>query len=183
MLMPFFPICTCKGAAYGFLLLSHLQSAHAPDPGRASHGLRRVSGHVPLGGQRRVYRTLETLTVVSDKGPAAVGVGTVLPGTSCRELTQRNVKLGRRASDREAGIVSSVTAAVNAKILWRAGAAGPEFHRLDDMIGLHNFDDHALYGYAMKLQLLERQRTFRYESGKRAFDGLMQNIRQQVSSL
>ena len=32
-------------------------------------------------------------------------------------------------------------------------------------------------------QLLERQRTFRYESGKRAFDGLMQNIRQQVSSL
>lgn len=51
------------------------------------------------------------------------------------------------------------------------------------MIGLHNFDDHALYGYAMKLQLLERQRTFRYESGKRAFDGLMQNIRQQVSSL
>lgn len=34
-----------------------------------------------------------------------------------------------------------------------------------------------------ELQLLERQRTFRYESGKRAFDGLMQNIRQQVSSL
>ena len=58
-----------------------------------------------------------------------------------------------------------------------------EFRRLDGMIGLHNFDDHALYGYAMKLQLLERQRTFRYESGKRAFDGLMQNIRQQVSSL
>lgn len=35
----------------------------------------------------------------------------------------------------------------------------------------------------MKLQLLERQRTFRYEAGKRAFDELMAGIRQQVSSL
>ena len=39
------------------------------------------------------------------------------------------------------------------------------------------------FGYAMKLQLLERQRTFRYEAGKRAFDELMVGIRQQVSSL
>ena len=51
------------------------------------------------------------------------------------------------------------------------------------MVGLHNFDDHALYGYAMKLRLLERQQGFRYEPGKRAFDGLMANIRQQVASL
>ena len=48
------------------------------------------------------------------------------------------------------------------------------------MIGLHNFDDHALYGYAMKLQLLERQRTFRYEAGKQAFEGLLDHIRQQI---
>ena len=46
-----------------------------------------------------------------------------------------------------------------------------------------NFDEYALYGYAMKLQLLERQRTFRYDRGKQAFDGLMDNIRQQISSL
>ena len=51
------------------------------------------------------------------------------------------------------------------------------------MIGLHNFDEHALYGYAMKLRLLERQQGFRYEAGKRAFDGLMDHIRQQVVSL
>ena len=58
-----------------------------------------------------------------------------------------------------------------------------EFRRLDGMIGLHNFDDHALYGYAMKLQLLERQRLFRREAGKRAFDGLAAHIRQQIPSL
>lgn len=107
----------------------------------------------------------------------------------CRELTyQRNVKLGRPCavpSDRDAGIVQTVTAAVNAEnpLEGERLLLDLEFRRLDGMIGLHNFDDHALYGYAMKLQLLERQRTFRYESGKRAFDGLMQNIRQQVSSL
>ena len=111
------------------------------------------------------------------------------PVALCRELTyQRNVKLGRPCavpSDRDAGIVQTVTAAVNAEnpLEGERLLLDLEFRRLDGMIGLHNFDDHALYGYAMKLQLLERQRTFRYESGKRAFDGLMQNIRQQVSSL
>ena len=124
-----------------------------------------------------VYRTLEELTVDSDKGALS------------RELTyQRNVKLGRPCavpSDRDAGIVQTVTAAVNAEnpLEGERLLLDLEFRRLDGMIGLHNFDDHALYGYAMKLQLLERQRTFRYESGKRAFDGLMQSIRQQVSSL
>ena len=111
------------------------------------------------------------------------------PVALCRELTyQRNVKLGRPCavpSDRDAGIVQTVTAAVNAEnpLEGERLLLDLEFRRLDGMIGLHNFDDHALYGYAMKLQLLERQRTFRYESGKRAFDGLMQSIRQQVSSL
>ena len=58
-----------------------------------------------------------------------------------------------------------------------------QFRRLDDMIGLHNFDEHALYGYAMKLQLLERQRGFRYDRGKQVFSGLMDNIRRQISDL
>ena len=101
---------------------------------------------------------------------------------------QRNVKLGRPCaipSDRDAGIVQTVTAAVNAEnpLEGERLLLDLEFRRLDGMIGLHNFDDHALFGYAMKLQLLERQRTFRYEAGKRAFDELMAGIRQQVSSL
>ena len=82
-------------------------------------------------------------------------------------------------------IVQTVTAAVNAEnpLEGERLLLDLEFRRLDGMIGLHNFDDHALFGYAMKLQLLERQRTFRYEAGKRAFDELMAGIRQQVSSL
>ena len=98
------------------------------------------------------------------------------------------MKLGRACpvpSDRDSGIVQAVTAAVNAEnpLEGERLLLDLEFRRLDDMIGLHNFDEYALYGYAMKLQLLERQRTFRYDRGKQAFDGLMDNIRQQISSL
>ena len=130
---------------------------------------------------RGVYLTLEELTVESDKGPLLSEWAAFYKALS-RELTyQRSVKLGRACpvpSDRDAAIVQTVTAAVNAE-----NPLEVEFRRLDDMIGLHNFDDHALYGYAMKLRLLERQRGFRYETGKRAFDGLMDSIRQQVASL
>ena len=127
------------------------------------------------------YKTLEELTVRSGKGPLLSEWGEFYQSLS-RELTyQRSVKLGRVCpvpSDRDSGIVQAVTAAVNAE-----NPLEGERLLLDDMIGLHNFDEYALYGYAMKLQLLERQRTFRYDRGKQAFDGLMDNIRQQISSL
>ena len=135
-----------------------------------------------------VYQTLEELTVESDKGPLLSEWAAFYKALS-RELTyQRSVKLGRACpvpADRDAAIVQTVTAAVNAEnpLEGERLLLDLEFRRLDDMIGLHNFDDHALYGYAMKLRLLERQRGFRYETGKRAFDGLMANIRQQVASL
>ena len=135
-----------------------------------------------------VYKTLEELTVNTGKGPLLSGWGKFYQALS-RELTyQRNVKLGRPCpapSDRDAGIVQAVTAAVNAEnpLEGERLLLDLEFRRLDDLIGLHNFDEHALYGYAMKLQLLERQRTFRYDRGKQAFDGLMDSIRQQISSL
>ncbi len=135
-----------------------------------------------------VYHTLETMTVNADTGPLLSEWAHFYKALS-RELTyQRSVKLGRPCpapTDREAGIVQAVTAAVNAEnpLEGEHILLDLEFRRLDDMIGLHNFDEHALYGYAMKLRLLERQQTFRYEKGKRAFDGLMTHIQQQVSSL
>ena len=135
-----------------------------------------------------VYKTLENLTVSSGKGPL-LSDWAAFYGALNRELTyQRSVKLGRPCpipSDRDAAIVQTVTAAVNADnpLEGERLLLDLEFRRLDDMIGLHNFDEHALYGYAMKLQLLERQRGFQYDRGKRAFDGLMDNIRRQISSL
>ena len=135
-----------------------------------------------------VYKTLEDLTVRSCRGPLLSEWAEFYRSLS-RELTyQRNFKLGRSCSipsDRDVGIVQTVTAAVNAEnpLEGERLLLDLEFRRLDDMIGLHNFDERALYGYAMKLQLLERQRGFRYDRGKQAFDGLMDSIRQQISSL
>ena len=109
-----------------------------------------------------VYKTLDELTVQASSGPLLSEWASFYQALSRELVYQRSVKLGRPCpvpSDRD------------------------EFKRLDDMIGLHNFDEHALYGYAMKLRLLERQQGFRYEAGKRSFDGLIAHIQQQVSSL
>lgn len=135
-----------------------------------------------------VYQTLETLTVDADKGPLLSEWGCFYRMLS-EELTyQRNVKLGRPCAapyQRDAGIVRTVTEAVNAEnpLVGERLLLDLEFRRLDDMIGLHIFDEHALYGYAMKLRLLERQRSFSHDRGKQAFDSLMDGIRQQISSL
>ncbi len=139
-------------------------------------------------GVYQTLETLETLTVDADKGPLLSEWGCFYRMLS-EELTyQRNVKLGRPCAapyQRDAGIVRTVTEAVNAEnpLVGERLLLDLEFRRLDDMIGLHNFDEHALYGYAMKLRLLERQRRFRHDAGRRAFDGLMDNIRQQISGL
>ncbi len=135
-----------------------------------------------------VYKTLEELTAQADSGPLLSAWASFYRMMQRELVYQRSVKLGRPCavpSDRDTGITQAVTAAVNTEnpLEGERILLDLEFRRLDDMIGLHNFDEHALYGYAMKLRLLERQHGFRYETGKRAFDGLITHIRQQVSSL
>ena len=127
----------------------------------------------------RVYRSLEELTVRSEDGGFVsrwAAFYRVLQG----ELTyQRRVKRGESCAapnERDAAVTQTVTAAVNAKDPL-------EGERLDELVGLHSFDDCALYGYALKLRLLERQRVFRHDEGKAAFDTLLGQVRQQIFSL
>ena len=123
----------------------------------------------------RVYRSLEELTVRSEDGGFVsrwAAFYRVLQG----ELTyQRRVKRGESCAapnERDAAVTQTVTAAVNAKdpLEGERLLLALEFDRLDELVGLHSFDDCALYGYALKLQLLERQRVFRHDEGKAAFD-------------
>ena len=109
----------------------------------------------------RVYRSLEELTVRSEDGGFAA------------------------PNERDAAVTQTVTAAVNAKdpLEGERLLLALEFDRLDELVGLHSFDDCALYGYALKLQLLERQRVFRHDEGKAAFDTLLGQVRQQIFSL
>ena len=133
-------------------------------------------------------RSLEELTVRSEDGGFVsrwAAFYRVLQG----ELTyQRRVERGESCAapnERDAAVTQTVTAAVNAKdpLEGERLLLALEFDRLDELVGLHSFDDCALYGYALKLQLLERQRVFRHDEGKAAFDTLLGQVRQQIFSL
>lgn len=136
----------------------------------------------------KVFSTLETLTVRSTDGPLVSRWAEFYRVLSDELVYQRRLKLGRQCAapnDRDYVVTQTVTAAVNAanplegeRLLLEL-----EFSRLDELIGLHNFDDNALYGYALKLQLLERQRVFRHDEGKAAFDVLLGQVREQIFSL
>ncbi len=136
----------------------------------------------------KVYRTLEGLTVRSEGG-GFMGRWADFYRILTDELNyQRRVKRGESCavpSERDAAVTQTATAAVNAAnpLEGERRLLALEFDRLDELIGLHNFDDCALYGYALKLQLLERQRAFRRDEGKAAFDALLGQVRQQIFSL
>lgn len=135
-----------------------------------------------------VYAQLEQLSVQSGTGALLREWAQFYRGYTDELNYQRRVRLGQPASlpaSRDPGVSAAVSAALDAKhpleaeqILLRL-----QFDRLDSMIGLHNFDEYALYGYAMKLKLLQRQRTFRYDAGKAAFQGLLDTIQQQIFSI
>lgn len=136
----------------------------------------------------KVYRTLETLTERSCEGPLVDRWAAFYRMLSDELNYQRNLKLGRPCAvpnEREAAVTQTVTAAVNASdpLEGERLLLALEFARLDELVGLHNFDDCALYGYAMKLRLLERQRIFHHDEGRAAFDGLLEHIRRQILSI
>jgi hypothetical protein len=58
-----------------------------------------------------------------------------------------------------------------------------EFENLDSLVGLHMFDDHVLFGYAIKLKLLERLSCFEQDKGQAEFKSLFDGIQQRVYSL
>ena len=45
------------------------------------------------------------------------------------------------------------------------------------------FDDYVLFGYAVKLKLLERLTSFEQEKGKQEFQSLFEGIQKSVYSL
>ena len=58
-----------------------------------------------------------------------------------------------------------------------------EFELLDTLVGLHTFDDQELFGYALKLKLLERKSCFEQEKGQAEFEHLFDQVQQRVYSL
>ena len=136
----------------------------------------------------QTYEILENLTLDSADGPL-VSEWATFYGMLKKELGyQRSMNLGKSYSsayDKDGFISQVVSSALSAKNPLEAERVllEYEFENLDTLVGLHMFDDYVLFGYAIKLRLLERLSCFEQTKGKAEFDSLFEGIQQQVYSL
>ena len=134
------------------------------------------------------YQLLANLTLSSDEGPLVKEWSTFY-GVLTRELNyQRSVNLGKSYSaayDKDGMIAQVASTALSAKNPLEAEQIllDYEFETLDTLVGLHMFDDYVLFGYAIKLKLLERQSCFEQKKGQAEFKHLFDTVQQRVYSL
>ena len=134
------------------------------------------------------YKRLESLTLSSSEGPLLKEWADAY-GSLMRELnSQRSLALGKpypRGAEKDGLNSHLVTQVMNAKNPLEAEQLllDSEFQVLDDLVGLHMFDSSELFGYAIKLKLLERRSCFEKEKGKAEFKHLFDDIQQRVYSL
>ena len=127
------------------------------------------------------------LTLTSTEGPL-VDEWAKFYGMLTKELNyQRSMNLGKSYSsayDKDGFITQVVSSALSAKNPLEAERLllEYEFENLDSLVGLHMFDDHVLFGYAIKLKLLERLSCFEQSKGKAEFQSLFDGIQQRVYS-
>ena len=132
--------------------------------------------------------TLKNLTLSSKKGPL-VKEWAEFYGMLTGELNyQRSLNLGRSYSsayEKDGAVAQVVASALAARNPLEAERIllDYEFQYLDLLVGPHMFDDYALFGYAIKLRLLERLTCFEKDKGKAEFDTLFDGIKQRVYSL
>ena len=134
------------------------------------------------------YEFLSNLTLSSDEGPLLKDWAVFYNNLMSELNYQRSMNLGRaylKYYDKDSvltQVIGTVLAAKNPleaeKILLDY-----EFENLDSLVGLHTFDDVYLFGYAVKLKLLERQNCFVQEKGKKEFKRLFDQVQQRVYQL
>ncbi len=134
------------------------------------------------------YEYLKNLTLSSEEGPLLKEWSVFYKNLMSELNYQRSMNLGRAylaSYDKDsvvAQVVGTVLAAKNPleaeKILLDY-----EFENLDSLVGLHTFDDVYLFGYAIKLKLLERQSCFVQAKGKKEFKRLFDQVQQRVYQL
>lgn len=134
------------------------------------------------------YKILESLTLASEKGPI-LKEWHEFYGNLTKEInSQRSLRLGKpypTAFDKDYSIAQVAAAALAAKNPLEAEKIllDCEFENLDSLVGLHAFDDEYLFGYAIKLKLLERQGCFEKQKGQAEFKRLFDQVQQRVYSL
>lgn len=134
------------------------------------------------------YSRLESLTLSSSEGPF-MKKWSDFYGMLKSELNyQRSVLLGKTypsGYDKDGMIAQVAGAAVNARNPLEAEKIllDCEFENLDALVGMHMFDDTVLFGYALKLKLLERLSCMKHDRGEAEFRKLFSQVQERVYSL
>ncbi len=169
-------------ASYYYLMASlPMLRAQGEPPIRYSKFLETCRGIV----SDKVYKSLEELTVDSEGGSLLHEWAKFYGDVKAELAFQRRVKAGfkaQRPDGTDMSVAAAVTAAVNCPNPLTAEQIllALEFDRLDEMVGSDVFDERALYGYALKLQLSERRYTFDYDAGKEEFSSLLDGLRRKI---
>ena len=134
------------------------------------------------------YELLKNLTLSSEEGPLLKEWSAFYKNLMGELNYQRSVSLGRpylTSYDKDSVIAQVAGAAMAAKNpleaekIEEALLASGYF----SLVGLHTFDDVYLFGYAIKLKLLERQSCFVQSKGQKEFKRLFDQVQQRVYSL
>ena len=141
-----------------------------------------------LNVSESTYNALKNLTLSSEDGPF-LRKWNAFYENLMRELnSQRSAKLGKTYSaeyEKDLITTQAAQAAMAAKNPLEAEKIllDCQFEGLDSLVGMHTFDDVYLFGYAIKLKLLERQSCFEESKGKAEFKHLFDAVQQRVYSL
>ena len=134
------------------------------------------------------YHLLETLTLSSSEGPLLTEWASAY-GPLIRELnSQRSTALGKpypAGFEKDGANAQVVSSALAAKTPLESEQIllDYEFRLLDTLTGIHMFDDYVLFGYALKLKLLERRSCFKKDKGQAEFQHLFDLVQQRVYSI
>ena len=170
-------------ASYYYLLSSlPMLTASAPPPFDYPTFLEMCRSSVSAA----TYGALELLTAESDRGPLLRPWSAFYRRLQEELRYQRLQKRGKPCQapeDREAAAAVQAAIAADNPLLGEQQLLELQFRQIDQLVGFHVFDDTALFGYALKLRLMERLHGFRFETGKAEFVSLLDGIQQKIYRL
>ncbi len=134
------------------------------------------------------YELLENLSVDSDTGPLVKEWAKFYRSFKEELTSQRNKKLGNASGqvfdkDGETAKIISLAIADKNPLNAEKMLLALQFDKLDSIIGTHSFDDYALFGYALKLKLLERKTVFNEKKGKSELSRLVKGLEEQIEGI
>lgn len=134
------------------------------------------------------FEFLQNLSVDSKDGPL-ISEWAEFYKSFKEELTyQRNMRSGIKSqlpNVRDSKTTTTIASAISNKNPLDAEEMllSLQFQKLDELIGTHYFDEYALFGYALKLKLLERKKMFNQESGKKEFNHIIDTLQEQIINM